>query len=129
MTGKSKCFQGDVFNLVLLTLVHRKNPVPGFFALSVVHDVAERSGPIIKQRIWLSRSLYSLLDHWSGISERIGMGSSEIRQLDISSQDHHVARLGSPLLLPMHILSGKLPTFATRRLAWHCLARGIGGES
>lgn len=57
------------------------------------------------------------------------MGSSEIRQLDHRAQEQQNTRLGSPLLLPMHILNGKLPTFATRQLAWHCLARGIGGES
>lgn len=58
MTGKSKRFQGDVFNLVLLTLVRRKNPGPGFFNQFAAHVDSESGEPIIKQQIWLPRRLY-----------------------------------------------------------------------
>lgn len=56
------------------------------------------------------------------------MRSSGIKQGIRRSQDHQNARLGSWELLPTHIPIGKISEFATRRMAWHWLARAIGGE-
>lgn len=56
------------------------------------------------------------------------MQSTGSKQGNGSSQNHKSVQVGSAKFLPSLIPTAKISEFATRRLAWHWLARAIGGE-